>query len=164
MLPLAAWFGAMLLLLLAAPVILQVWHGQFDATLADPLALPTGESFDLVGYRTVLQQGDFLLYFQNSMVVTVASLVFVLLFGAQGWFGPWLAERGVKVAVFDRDADKGAKVAGEIGRTAATPYVAAATTAAARRFSAAVSSPSTKGSWPEVRICDPVWMAGSSGG
>lgn len=32
--------GAMLLLLLAAPVILQVWHGQFDATLADPLALP----------------------------------------------------------------------------------------------------------------------------
>ena len=49
---------------------------------ADPLALPTGESFDLVGYRTVLQQGDFLLYFQTSMVVTVASLVFVLLFGA----------------------------------------------------------------------------------
>lgn len=32
--------GTLLLLLLAAPVILQVWHGQLDATLADPLALP----------------------------------------------------------------------------------------------------------------------------
>lgn len=32
--------GTLLVLLLAAPVILQVWQGQLDATLADPLALP----------------------------------------------------------------------------------------------------------------------------
>lgn len=32
-----------------------------------------------------------------SVSPVVAGLVFVLLFGAQGWFGPWLAERGIKV-------------------------------------------------------------------
>jgi sulfate transport system permease protein len=32
-----------------------------------------------------------------SVSPVVAGLVFVLLFGAQGWLGPWLAERGVKV-------------------------------------------------------------------
>jgi raffinose/stachyose/melibiose transport system permease protein len=56
------------------------------AIFADPLALPTPSNFDPVGYATVLKQGDFLLYFQNSMVVTVASLFFVLLFGAMAAF------------------------------------------------------------------------------
>lgn len=56
------------------------------AIFADPLALPTTETFDLVGYRTVLAQGDFLLYFQNSMIVTVGSLFFVLLCGAMAAF------------------------------------------------------------------------------
>lgn len=56
------------------------------AIFADPLALPGADTFDLVGYRTVLQQGDFLLYFQNSMVVTLGSLFCVLLFGAMAAF------------------------------------------------------------------------------
>jgi raffinose/stachyose/melibiose transport system permease protein len=56
------------------------------AIFAEPLALPTPATFDLVGYTTVLRQGDFLQYFQNSMVVTVASLFFVLLFGAMAAF------------------------------------------------------------------------------
>ena len=56
------------------------------AIFAEPLALPTPENFDLVGYTTVLGQGDFLLYFQNSLTVTVASLFFVLLFGAMAAF------------------------------------------------------------------------------
>ena len=47
---------------------------------------PTPGTFDLVGYTTVLKQGDFFLYFQNSMIVTVASLFFVLLFGAMAAF------------------------------------------------------------------------------
>jgi raffinose/stachyose/melibiose transport system permease protein len=34
----------------------------------------------------VLKQGDFFLYFQNSMIVTVASLFFILLFGAMAAF------------------------------------------------------------------------------
>jgi len=32
-----------------------------------------------------------------SVSPVVAGLVFVLLFGAQGWFGPWLQEHGVKI-------------------------------------------------------------------
>jgi raffinose/stachyose/melibiose transport system permease protein len=56
------------------------------AIFADPLALPLPGNFDLVGYETVLKQGDFLLYFQNSLTVTVASLFFVLLFGAMAAF------------------------------------------------------------------------------
>ncbi len=39
-----------------------------------------------MGYETVLKQGDFFLYFQNSLIVTVASLFFVLLFGAMAAF------------------------------------------------------------------------------
>jgi raffinose/stachyose/melibiose transport system permease protein len=56
------------------------------AIFADPLALPFPGNFDLVGYETVLKQGDFFLYFQNSLIVTVASLFFVLLFGAMAAF------------------------------------------------------------------------------
>ena len=48
----------------------------------EPLALPNADSFSTIGYETVMKQGDFFLYFQNSMIVTVASLFFVLLFGA----------------------------------------------------------------------------------
>jgi raffinose/stachyose/melibiose transport system permease protein len=56
------------------------------AIFADPLALPMPGSFDLVGYHTVLAQGDFFQYFLNSLIVTVGSLFFVLLFGAMAAF------------------------------------------------------------------------------
>jgi raffinose/stachyose/melibiose transport system permease protein len=56
------------------------------AIFAEPLALPSTETFSLVGYQTVMKQGDFLLYFQNSMIVTVVSLTLVLLFGAMAAF------------------------------------------------------------------------------
>ncbi|HWB49484.1 MAG TPA: sulfate ABC transporter permease subunit CysW [Stellaceae bacterium] len=32
-----------------------------------------------------------------SVSPVIAGLVFVLLFGAQGWFGPWLAAHGIKI-------------------------------------------------------------------
>lgn len=57
-----------------------------NAIFRTPLAPPTAETFDLIGYKTVLAQGDFLLYFQNSFIVTVASLFLVLLFGAMAAF------------------------------------------------------------------------------
>jgi raffinose/stachyose/melibiose transport system permease protein len=56
------------------------------AIFSDPLAVPTPATFDLIGYQTVMKQGDFFQYFQNSMIVTVASLFFVLLFGAMAAF------------------------------------------------------------------------------
>ena len=52
------------------------------AIFREPLALPDAESFSLIGYQTVMKQGDFFGYFQNSFTVTVASLFFLLLFGA----------------------------------------------------------------------------------
>lgn len=57
-----------------------------NAIFRSPLALPGPETFDPIGYTTVLRQGDFFLYFQNSMVVTVVSLFLVLLFGAMAAF------------------------------------------------------------------------------
>ncbi len=56
------------------------------AIFSDPLALPNAESFSMIGYETVLKQGDFFLYFQNSMIVTVVSLTLILLFGAMAAF------------------------------------------------------------------------------
>lgn len=56
------------------------------AIFREPLSLPDSESFSLIGYETVWQQGDFALYFQNSLIVTVISLTLVLLFGAMAAF------------------------------------------------------------------------------
>ena len=56
------------------------------AIFRDPLGLPNAETFSLIGYETVLRQGDFFLYFQNSMIVTVVSLTLILLFGARAAF------------------------------------------------------------------------------
>ena len=56
------------------------------AIFGAPLALPTPETFTLAGFQTVLAQGDFALYFTNSLVVTVVSLVLILLFGAMAAF------------------------------------------------------------------------------
>jgi raffinose/stachyose/melibiose transport system permease protein len=57
-----------------------------NAIFREPMALPTPSTFSLVGYETVLQQGDFVGYFQNSLIVTVASIALVLLFGAMAAF------------------------------------------------------------------------------
>jgi raffinose/stachyose/melibiose transport system permease protein len=56
------------------------------AIFRSPLSLPTSETFDLIGYTTVMSQGDFTVYFQNSLIVTVLSVFFVLLFGAMAGF------------------------------------------------------------------------------
>ena len=56
------------------------------AIFREPLALPDADSFSTVGYQTVFNQGDFFLYFQKSLILTVASLFFVLLFGAMAAF------------------------------------------------------------------------------
>jgi raffinose/stachyose/melibiose transport system permease protein len=56
------------------------------AIFSQPLSLPNSATFSLLGYETVWKQGNFLLYFQNSVVVTLASLFCVLLFGAMAAF------------------------------------------------------------------------------
>jgi raffinose/stachyose/melibiose transport system permease protein len=56
------------------------------AIFREPLSLPNSETFSLVGYQTVFAQGNFFLYFQNSVIVTLMSLFCVLLFGAMAAF------------------------------------------------------------------------------
>ncbi len=56
------------------------------AIFRSPLSFPDTDSFSLVGYETVLKQGDFFGYFLNSLTVTIVSLFFVLLFGAMAAF------------------------------------------------------------------------------
>lgn len=86
----AAMHGALILYTLIAlfPVFVIIINSFKDrrSIFREPLALPNSESFSLIGYETVFTQGDFFLYFQNSMIVTVASLFFVLLFGAMAAF------------------------------------------------------------------------------
>ncbi len=57
-----------------------------NAIFRSPMSLPGPSSFSLIGYETVLSQGDFLGYFGNSLIVTVVSIAFVLLFGAMAAF------------------------------------------------------------------------------
>ncbi len=57
-----------------------------NAIFREPMAIPTPSTFSLVGYETVLKQGDFFGYFQNSLIVTVVSIALVLLFGAMAAF------------------------------------------------------------------------------
>ncbi|QLI80891.1 carbohydrate ABC transporter permease [Chitinibacter fontanus] len=52
--------------------------GIFD----DPLALPTAETFFLGGFEKVIAKSHFMLYFGNSLTVTLVSLALILLFGA----------------------------------------------------------------------------------
>jgi raffinose/stachyose/melibiose transport system permease protein len=70
------------------PVILVLMNSikSRTAIFRSPLTPPGPSSFDLIGYTTVLGQGDFAVYFLNSLVVTVGSLFFVLLFGAMAAF------------------------------------------------------------------------------
>ncbi|MBP1887254.1 carbohydrate ABC transporter permease [Sinorhizobium mexicanum] len=70
------------------PVFLTIVNSfkSRNAIFREPLALPTPETFSLIGYQTVLKQGDFLGYFQNSTIVTVVSIALVLLFGAMAAF------------------------------------------------------------------------------
>ena len=82
--------GALILYTLIAlfPVFVIVINSfkTRKAIFREPLAMPNSDSFSLIGYETVLKQGDFFLYFQNSMIVTVGSLFLILVFGAMAAF------------------------------------------------------------------------------
>ena len=52
------------------------------AIFRDPLGLPDTETFSLIGFDKVLLNSNFLLYFTNSIIVTVVALVVAILIGA----------------------------------------------------------------------------------
>lgn len=70
------------------PVFLTIINSfkSKQAIFGQPLRLPGPSTFSLIGYETVLKQGDFITYFQNSTIVTVVSIFLVLLFGAMAAF------------------------------------------------------------------------------
>jgi raffinose/stachyose/melibiose transport system permease protein len=57
------------------------------AIFGNPLSPPGPDSFTLTGFQQVLEKADFVLYFGNSIAVTVISLVLVLLTGAMAAWG-----------------------------------------------------------------------------
>jgi raffinose/stachyose/melibiose transport system permease protein len=71
-----------------APVVLVMMNAfkSRSAIFQSPLAVPTPETFDLIGFVTVLSQGQFGTYFANSIIVTVAALAGTILFGAMAAF------------------------------------------------------------------------------
>lgn len=75
-------------LICLAPLLLVIMNSMKSraAIFAQPMTPPTPATFDLIGYTTVLGQGNFLLYFQNSLIITVVSIFCVLLFGAMAAF------------------------------------------------------------------------------
>jgi raffinose/stachyose/melibiose transport system permease protein len=70
------------------PVALIIMNSFKDrkSIFAQPMMPPGTGSFSLIGYETVLKQGDFFGYFLNSFGVTVGSIFFILLFGAMAAF------------------------------------------------------------------------------
>jgi raffinose/stachyose/melibiose transport system permease protein len=70
------------------PIVLVLMNSlkQKKAIFGTPLAPPTPATFTLQGFHTVLAQGDFVLYFGNSLTVTLVSLFLILLLGAMAAF------------------------------------------------------------------------------
>ena len=91
-----------LLSMWAVIVILPIWtmiinsfKTKYDIYQA-PFSLPQKWVFE--NYRSVLQSGDFLIYFKNSILVTVISIFFIILFGAMAAYA--LVNRKNKLTVF----------------------------------------------------------------
>ncbi len=70
------------------PIVLIIANSMKSrrAIFDSPFTLPTGETFDLEGYRTVLETASFDTYFLNSLIVTIASLFLVVLFSTMAAF------------------------------------------------------------------------------
>ncbi len=56
------------------------------AIFGAPLSFPNADTFSLIGYKTAFTRGNFSLYFENSVIVTVCSLSLIVIFGAMAAF------------------------------------------------------------------------------
>lgn len=67
-----------------SPVLLIIMNSfkTRRAIFQNPLSFPTAETFDLIGYETVFERSSFHLYFGNSLLVTIGSLLLILLAGS----------------------------------------------------------------------------------
>ena len=70
------------------PIVLVVINSfkARKAIFAQPLMVPTPETFSLEGYATVWERASFDSYFANSLIVTAVSILLILLAGAMAAF------------------------------------------------------------------------------
>ncbi len=70
--------------LAVAPILLVVMNSfkARNAIFGAPLAPPNATTFSLIGYAKVFRASHIVLYFANSLIVTLVSMGLVLLFGA----------------------------------------------------------------------------------
>ncbi len=70
------------------PIVLVIMNSfkSRRAIFTAPLAPPLGENFSLGGYATVWERSSFPQYFANSLIVTVASILLILVIGAMAAF------------------------------------------------------------------------------
>lgn len=71
-------------LLAVGPILLVVMNSfkVRSAIFGSPLAPPDASTFSLVGYEKVFRSSHILMYYSNSLIVTLFSMALVLLFGA----------------------------------------------------------------------------------
>lgn len=71
-------------LLAVGPILLVVMNSfkVRSAIFGSPLAPPDASTFSLIGYDKVFRSSHILLYYSNSLIVTLISMALVLLFGA----------------------------------------------------------------------------------
>ncbi len=86
--------GASLFALFPILMILVNSFKKKPAIFGQPFALPTAETFSLIGYDTVFSRSNFTTYFLNSIIVTLSALVLTLLIGSMASFA--LAEYNFK--------------------------------------------------------------------
>ena len=66
------------------PILLVVMNSfkARNAIFGSPLSPPDGSTFSLIGYEKVFRASHIVVYFENSLIVTLVSMGLVLLFGA----------------------------------------------------------------------------------
>jgi raffinose/stachyose/melibiose transport system permease protein len=67
-----------------SPIILVIMNSfkERNAIFGSPLQPPSFSTFSLIGYNRVFSDSSILIYYMNSIVVTVGTIFFTLLFGA----------------------------------------------------------------------------------
>jgi len=70
------------------PIIIIIINSfkERKAIYNEPFMLPSIETFSLEGYKTVFRETNFPLYFFNSTVVTIVSIILILFLGALAAF------------------------------------------------------------------------------
>jgi raffinose/stachyose/melibiose transport system permease protein len=71
-------------LIVIFPIFLILINSLKDrrAIFKTPFKLPFGDVFTLVGFETLFERSNFVLYFKNSITVTLVTIFLVLLFGS----------------------------------------------------------------------------------